>query len=197
MHDVAEGKPSETGAFKRRMENGSMEDISLHILDIVENSTQAGASLVEISLIEKSEEDLLTLVIKDNGKGMAKDLLENVRDPFTTTRTTRRVGLGISLLEDSAREAGGGLTIQSGPDTGTIITATFKASHIDRKPIGDIGSTIVALILGNPHVEFFVETNIQGKTVVLDTGELKGALEEGEIANPQVLESIREMFDTK
>ena len=171
-----------------------MEDLSLHILDIVENSTQAGATLVEITLIEDREHGLLQLSIKDNGKGMERDLLQNVRDPFTTTRTTRRVGLGISFLDQAAREAGGGLTINSTPGTGTELTATFIASHIDRKPIGDLGSTMITLILGNPEADFIVRINADGVTAELDTREIKTGLDGVSITHPTVLSYIKTLF---
>ena len=171
-----------------------MEDLSLHILDVVENSTRAGATLVEISLIEDKEHDLILLSIKDNGKGMESDLLKNIRDPFTTTRTTRRVGLGVSFLDQAAREAGGGLTISSTPGAGTEISATFVASHIDRKPLGDLGSTVTALILGNPEIEFIVRINADGVTAELDTRELKSGLDGVSITDPAVLSYIKTLF---
>jgi signal transduction histidine kinase len=171
-----------------------MEDLSLHILDVVENSTRAGATLVEISLIEDRERDLILLSIKDNGKGMESDLLQNVRDPFTTTRTTRRVGLGVSFLDQAAREAGGGLTISSTPGAGTEIAATFVASHIDRKPLGDLGSTMTTLILGNPEIEFVVRINADGVTADLDTREIKTGLDGVSITHPTVLSYIKTLF---
>jgi hypothetical protein len=174
-----------------------MEDISLHILDIVENSTRAGATLVEITLNVDRENDLLTLKVKDNGTGMKKGLLKKARDAFTTTRTTRRVGMGISLLEQAVTEAEGELNISSRSGKGTEIIATFKASHIDRKPIGDLGSTVTTLIMGNPHVDFIVRTNIGGEEAELNTVEIKAALDDVSITNPQVLELIREFFNKK
>jgi signal transduction histidine kinase len=171
-----------------------MQDLSLHILDIVENSTQAGATFVEITLIEDRKLDLILLSIKDNGKGMERDLLQNVRDPFRTTRTTRRVGLGVSLLDQATREAGGNLTISSTPGAGTEIAATFVASHIDRKPLGDLGSTMTTLILGNPEVDFVVRINADGVTAELDTREIKTALDGVSIKDPAVLSYIKTLF---
>ncbi|OHD68076.1 MAG: hypothetical protein A2W19_01640 [Spirochaetes bacterium RBG_16_49_21] len=172
-----------------------MKDISLHILDIVENSTQAGATLIEINLFEDTAHDLLTLSIRDNGKGMAKSLLKKARDPFTTTRTTRRVGMGISLLEQAAREAHGNLKITSKPGAGTEITAAFRLSHIDRKPIGDLGSTMATLIMGNPRVDFILRTNTGGEPAEINTREIKAELEEVSITNPLILNHIREFFN--
>ncbi len=174
-----------------------MEDISLHILDIVENSTRAGATLVEITLIEDRENDLLTLKVMDDGRGMNKSLLKKARDPFTTTRTTRRVGMGISLLEQAVIEAQGELKISSRPGKGTEIIATFKASHIDRKPIGDLGSTVTTLITGNPRIDFIIRTKIGGEEVQLNTSEIKAGLEDVSITNPLVLNHIREFFNKR
>ncbi|MBN2160161.1 MAG: ATP-binding protein [Spirochaetes bacterium] len=171
-----------------------MQDISLHILDIVENSTMAGASLVEITIEEDPGRDLLTLTIQDNGKGMNGGLLLTSRDPFTTTRTTRRVGMGIPLLDEAARQAGGGLEIRSEPGKGTFLCARFIASHIDRKPLGDLGSTVVTLIMGNPGVDFIVRRITGGESVELDTREIKAGLEDVSITSPAVLNRIKELF---
>ncbi|MDY6970215.1 MAG: ATP-binding protein [Spirochaetota bacterium] len=171
-----------------------MEDISLHILDIVENSLNARASLVEIRIIEDTKKDMLQITIKDNGKGMDPDMVRKVRDPFVTTRTTRKVGLGISLLEQAAKEADGYLELKSEPGKGTEITATFTSSHIDRKPMGDIGSTMISLIIGNPDVDFFYESNIDGDITLLDTKEIKEELDGISISDPAVIKLIREVF---
>ena len=172
-----------------------MEDLSLHILDIVENSTRAGATLVEIKIAEDRGKDLLQIVIKDNGSGMDREMVKRVRDPFTTTRTTRRVGLGVSMLEQAAREAGGDLSITSEPGLGTEVRATFQASHIDRKPIGDMGSTMISLIAGNPSVDFIYESDVDGEKITLDTRMIKEEL--GGVApinDPGVLQLIRGLF---
>lgn len=172
-----------------------MEDLSLHILDVVENSTGANANLIEISIIVDIKSDTLTININDNGKGMDSNMLKNVRDPFTTTRTTRRVGLGVSLLEQAANEAGGILTIESEPDVGTKVSATFKYSHIDRKPVGDIGSTITTLIMGNPELDFVYYSNIDENEIELDTREIRPQIGEVPISHPSVIKLIRELFE--
>ncbi|TFH39269.1 MAG: ATP-binding protein [Chrysiogenales bacterium] len=172
-----------------------MQDLSLHILDIVENSTMAGATLVEVRLTEDREKDLLTLVVKDNGAGMDGRMLEKVRDPFATTRTTRRVGMGIPLLEQAVRDTGGNLAIESEPGKGTTISASFVMSHIDRKPLGNLGSTIITLIMGNPGVDFAVHVDTGETEAELDTRDVKSALEGVAITHPEVLESIRKLFD--
>ncbi len=169
-----------------------MEDLSLHILDIAENATDAGAKLVEIIIAQDIERDRLQIVIRDNGRGMDHEMLEKAGDPFFTTRTTRRVGLGLSLLQQATREAGGEFFITSKPGEGTEVRATFQASHIDRKPLGDMGSTLVSLILGNPDVDFVYASNLDGEETTLDTRMIKAELgDTTTISDPAVLNLIK------
>jgi Histidine kinase-, DNA gyrase B-, and HSP90-like ATPase len=170
-----------------------MEDLSLHILDVVENGTAAGASLVEIRITEDSPADRLEIQIKDNGRGMDAAMAASVTDPFVTTRTTRRVGLGLPLLKMAAEETGGDLTLTSELGVGTEVVASFQSSHIDRKPLGDVAGTMVALIIGNPEIDFVFEYRQNGDLLELDTRELKEQLgDEVPISNPAVLNMIRE-----
>ena len=171
-----------------------MQDLSLHLLDVAENSISAGASLVEITLFEEPEKDLLVLTINDNGRGMDNELLSMVDDPFATTRTTRRVGLGIPMLKQATREADGSFEIKSVKGEGTRVVAKFKNSHIDRKPLGDIGSTIVSLVVGNPEVDFIYKSNIEGNEVEFDTREIKEVLDIDSLSHPSVIKVIRELF---
>ena len=135
-----------------------MKEISLNILDIAENSVKAGATLTEISVLEKGE--TLTLVIKDNGSGMTDEVLKTVSNPFYTTRTTRKVGMGIPLLKLAAEMTGGSVTIESKhysdypTDHGTVVTAIFYKNHIDCTPLGDVVSSITTLIQGHPDIDF-------------------------------------------
>lgn len=152
-----------------------MEDISLHILDIVENSIEAEASEIGIMVDEDIKRDLLTIEIKDNGKGMDEETLKKVFDPFYTTRSVRRVGLGLPLLAQATKESGGTIEIESKVDVGTKIKATFQYSHIDRKPLGDIEKTISTLIVGNPGVDFVYEHIKDGVKFRLDTKEIRKA----------------------
>ncbi|MBW2284647.1 MAG: sensor histidine kinase [Deltaproteobacteria bacterium] len=172
-----------------------MEDLSLHILDLVENATMAGATRVEIAVTLDNRRNLLKIRIEDNGRGMDKRMLAQVRDPFTTTRTTRRVGLGISLMEQAAREAGGELEIFSEPGVGTVITTTFEADHIDRKPLGDMGATVVAIISGNPDVDIVYTADMDGSRTEVDTREIRETLGGGiPLNHPEVLLLIRDVF---
>lgn len=168
-----------------------MEDLSLHILDIVENSISAGANRIEIRIVEDTVKDILSIEIKDNGKGIGKENLKKVKDPFYTTRKTRNVGLGLSLLAQSAKEAEGDISIKSEEGVGTTIYAFFKHSHIDRKPFGNIADTLIVLISGNPDIDLFYEHRGDDEKYSLDTEEIKAQLEGIPINTPDVIEVIK------
>ncbi len=153
-----------------------MEDLSLHILDIVENSIGAKASRVEIKVDEDTKKDLLVIEIEDNGLGMDEETIKKVLDPFFTTRTTRKVGLGLPLLGQAARESGGDIEIESKVGRGTRVRASFGYSHIDRKPLGDIGTTLTTLIAGNPEVDFVYEHKKDESEYRLDTREIRDGI---------------------
>lgn len=157
-----------------------MKDLSLHILDLSQNSISAGASLVRITIIEDTEADRLTICIEDNGKGMDKDFLEKVMDPFVTTRTSRKVGLGIPLMQAACKRCEGNLLIESEKNVGTRLTATFKHSHIDRAPLGEMAETMLSLILAGSDdssiVDFVYRHVFNEKEFCLDTREIRVAL---------------------
>jgi len=134
-----------------------MKDLSLHIMDIVENSIRAEAKLIEIYLVEDLENDLLTLQIEDDGKGMDSETLQRAANPFFTKKPGKRIGLGLALLAQATREAEGKFEISSKPETGTKIMATFSYSHPDRKPLGDMYATLETLLAGNRKVDFLYE----------------------------------------
>jgi signal transduction histidine kinase len=129
-----------------------MEDISLHILDIAENSIRANAKNINIVIIENKNEGLLTLAIEDDGEGMDDKIKEYAMNPFFTTKEGKKVGLGLAFLSQSAEEAGGTMKIESEPGKGTRITATFKLGHIDRKPFGNLNETIKCLKITHPEI---------------------------------------------
>ena len=156
-----------------------MEDLSLHILDIAENSIRAKASIVEITVIEDIKKDLLVIEIKDNGKGMDKATIRKVLDPFFTTKGTGRVGLGLSFLQQAARETGGDLKVKSEPGKGTRVKASFKLSHIDLKPMGNIEATLMTLIIGNPGVDFVYKYETDKLEQYLDTREIRPGIKCG------------------
>lgn len=145
----------------------------MHILDIVENSIRAYAKKIEIKIIEEKKKDLLTIEIIDDGKGMDEKTLKNVLDPFFTTKNTRKVGLGLSLLAQSAEESGGSIEIESKPGQGTKVKATFGYSHIDRKPLGDVHESLKVLITANPDINFIYEYQKDDVGYRLDTKEIK------------------------
>ncbi len=176
-----------------------MEDISLHILDIAENSVAAGATLIKIIVVEDRGKDLLSITVEDNGKGIPREILERVTDPFYTTRTTRKVGFGLSLLAQSAKETGGDITIHSEEGKGTIINASFSHSHIDRKPLGNIADSFSVLIAGNPEIDFILRYTKNGNEFFLDTTEIRPGLDGIPLNAPAVMTAvrdyIRESFD--
>ena len=129
-----------------------MQDISLHILDIAENSIAAAASRITVAITEDTKRDLLTVEIRDNGRGMDEKTLQSALDPFYTSKPGKRIGLGIPLLAQAAREGGGSFDIASKPDGGTKLVATFKLSHPDRKSLGDVDGTVRILQLTHPEI---------------------------------------------
>lgn len=173
-----------------------IKELSLNILDIVENSTKAGASLTEI-LIDECDE-VMNIVIKDNGCGMNEETLKAVTNPFYTTRTTRKVGLGIPLLVLAAEQTGGGVSIESRtiaefPDShGTSVKATFYKKHMDFTPLGDIISTLVTIIQGHDDRDFLFVHRISDKEVSLDTREIREVLGDIPLSEFEILNWIRE-----
>ena len=163
----------------------------MHILDIVENAIRAAAQHVWITITEDAARDVLVVEIKDDGVGMSENLKNRVTDPFTTTKKTSRVGLGIPLLEQAAQESGGEVFITSEPGKGTTVRATFQYSHIDRKPLGTISQTLLTLIAGNPSIDFSYTHTRNNQTVHFDTAEWKHELEGIPINNPEVLRLIK------
>jgi Histidine kinase-, DNA gyrase B-, and HSP90-like ATPase len=131
-----------------------MKELSLNILDIVQNSIRAKAGNISIEINEAVEQDQYMIVVSDNGSGIPGELAKNVTDPFVTTRTKRRMGLGLPLLKYHAELTGGGLTIRSQPGEGTHVEASFSLKHIDRQPLGDIVGVILLLLASNPGINF-------------------------------------------
>lgn len=149
-----------------------MEDISLHILDIAENSASAGAGTIIIRINEDREADTFTLEIEDDGRGMDPATAARAADPFFSGKG-KKFGLGIPLLEQAAQETGGGILIDSRPGEGTRLKSSFRPSHIDMKPLGDIGRTMMALVMGHPDVRFVLEYTSGIYSFVFDTVKLK------------------------
>ncbi len=154
-----------------------MNELSLHILDICQNSIKANAKLIEIIVTEDTNENLFTIKIIDNGFGMNKKTLSEVADPFFTTRTTRKVGLGVSLFKMATEMAEGNLKITSTINIGTKIIATFQHNHIDRAPLGDIEDSLSILILNEKMIDIYYHHDYNKKTYIFDTREVRKVLE--------------------
>lgn len=173
-----------------------MKELSLNVLDITENSVKAGATLTEISILENS--DTLTMIVKDDGCGMSEEILRTVENPFYTTRTTRKVGLGIPLLKMAAEMTGGNVKIVSSTDHnnhGTTVTAQFFKNHLDFTPLGDIKETLVTLIQGHPDTDFLFIHQTHSGEVKLDTRELRVVLEGVPLDTYEVIVWIREYLN--
>ena len=167
-----------------------MRELSLHILDIVENGVTAGADCIHIEVIESVSDDVLTIKIRDNGRGIPAAKLERLKDPFVTSRTTRRVGLGLPLLAAAAERCDGNLAVAVGTTGGTEVTATFRYSHIDRAPMGDMAATMATLLMGNPQIDFAYTHVIDGEEFILDTRELKKELGDHALEDPMVIHHL-------
>lgn len=164
-----------------------MKELSLHILDIVQNSVAAGAKFITLDLIEDVNTDLLEFSIKDDGCGMTEETLKKVTDPFTTGRTTRRVGLGIPLLKAAAELTGGELELTSEPGVGTTVTARFVYDSIDRQPLGNMAETMLGLITSYENIDFVYYHRVNEKEFTIDTREIKGILGEVSLNEPEVV----------
>lgn len=168
-----------------------MLTLSDHILDITENSIRAGAKLIEISIDEDSENDFLSIEIKDDGHGMSQDIVQKVLDPFYTTKTVRRVGLGLPLLKDAAERSGGTFQIKSQENQGTTVKATFGLHHLDRQPLGAIINIMVILIISNSDIDFFYKHRHNDRRFEMDTREIRKEIEDVPINHPQIIKYIR------
>ena len=167
----------------------------MNVLDIVQNSISAGASLIGIEVAEDTEKDRLAIVIEDNGRGMTEEQVRAVTDPFYTTRTTRRVGLGVPFFKMAAEMTGGGLSIRTKEGEGTVVTATFGLSHIDRMPLGDVSGTVATLIQCNPHIDFVYVRTLGPRSITMDTREFRRILGDVPLDAPEVSVFIREYLE--
>ena len=172
-----------------------MRELSLNILDIAQNSISAGASLITIEVSEDTKEHLLSLTVSDNGCGMDEETLRNVCDPFFSTRTTRKVGMGIPLFRLAAEQTGGSFEITSEKGVGTSTKAVFHSDSIDFTPLGDITSTVTVLVSMNTDRDFIYRRKVDGEEFVLDTREIKNILEGVPLDNPEVVQWMKEYID--
>lgn len=169
-----------------------MTEISLNVLDVAENSTRAGASLVTITVDTDTQADRMTITIEDDGCGMTQEQIDRVTDPFFTSRTTRKVGLGVPFYKYAAESTGGSFSIRSQVGKGTVVQAVFVLSHIDRMPLGDINCTIHMLVVYHPTTDFIYRYCYNGHTFTLDTQEFRQILGDIPFDAPEISSYIME-----
>jgi len=171
-----------------------MEELSLHILDIVENSINAGADRITVKIIIDRIMDLFKIEIVDNGKGMDATTVKQVIDPFFTTKPERKTGLGLPLLAQAAESCGGKVIVNSQLEIGTTVTATFRYAHIDRQPLGNIDETLLALIISHPEIHFIYQYENRVKNIYLDTEEMKKKLAPNSFNSPEGIQQLRRIL---
>lgn len=171
-----------------------MKELAEHILDIANNSIRAKATLIEISIYENIDTDEYILTIKDNGSGIPADQIEAVCDPFVTSRTTRKVGLGLPLLKLNAERTGGLFQIDSELGKGTVVKSVFKHKNVDRPAIGDIAGVLTMLATTDEKIELVYIHSNQSNEYIFDTREIKEELGDVSIANPQIMKFLKEMI---
>ncbi|MDF2566877.1 MAG: hypothetical protein K0R90_333 [Oscillospiraceae bacterium] len=172
-----------------------MQELSLNILDIVQNSIKANATVVHLSVKKITSECALKIEIKDNGCGMSEEQVEQVMNPFFTTRTTRKVGLGVPFFKMTAEMTGGSFFLDSVVGKGTTVKACYKTDHIDMLPMGDIAATMMSLISVNPDIDFVFNSKVDNQEFCLDTREIKKELEDVPINSGEVLLFIKDFID--
>lgn len=170
-----------------------MREISLHILDILQNSVAAGATLIQLDVIQHNSKDLLEVVIQDNGCGINAEMLPTVLDPFSTTRTTRKVGMGLSMFKLSAMQTGGDLHITSQPGNGTCVRVRCHPSHIDCPPMGDLAGTVQLQAIGSPQIRLIFTFQGDHGTFEMDTKQILDVLgPDIPLSSPQVAQWLKE-----
>lgn len=172
-----------------------MKDLSMHIMDIIQNSISAGAGIIGLEISEDTKQDVYRIMIADNGKGMTAEFAARVTDPYVTSRTARKVGLGLPLLKQNAERTGGSLTIKSEPGKGTEVTADFVMSSFDRPPLGDIAGTMVLLAAANLKTRFTYRHKTGKGEYLFDTLEVNEMLEGMPISEPGVIRFLKEMIN--
>lgn len=171
-----------------------MKEIALHIMDITQNSVRADASEITVTLNESIAADTLTLTIADNGRGMEPDACIRASDPWFTFRKTRKVGMGLPLLQMNARISGGEMNIESVPGTGTTVIATFRYSHLDRPPLGDVSGTIALLILSYPGINIVYNHLCEGGRWSISSGQIREELGEDALTDLTIVRSLKEII---
>jgi DNA mismatch repair ATPase MutL len=171
-----------------------MITLALNILDIVQNSIRAEADQIGISIEESVAANTYSITIADNGKGISPDILHNVTEPFVTTRTKRKMGMGLPLLRYHAELTGGGVKIRSEQGKGTTVIATFTLNHLDRQPLGDITGVLMILIAANPGIDFRYDHRTDSGEYIFDTAETRQYLEIDNLNDMTLLEDLKSMI---
>ena len=169
-----------------------LRELADNILDIAQNSISAGASLVEIDITVNHEKDSVALRFADDGCGMSAEMAQAVCDPFTTTRKTRKVGLGLPLLKMTAQATGGDFAIESEIGRGTTVSVSFGLAHIDRPPMGDVSGSLFTLVLMNPQIDFLFVYDYDGKRFTFDTREIRAMVAPIPLDNPEISAWIKD-----
>lgn len=172
-----------------------MKDLSLHILDLLQNSTVVNSTLITLDIKDSIKENIFSFCIQDNGKGMSKEFLEKVTDPYSTTRTTRKVGLGLPLIKMNAEQCNGGFDIQSQEGKGTKLSFWFEHNNIDRPPMGDLAGVFVLTIAQTEEIRFILTYKTDKDTYIFDTQEIKEALDGIPLNNNDIIKMLREMIE--
>lgn len=167
-----------------------MEELALHIMDILQNSLAAGAQNIELAIMEDRDRDLLRIQVKDDGRGMSAEELKWVQDPFYTTKRGGKVGLGVPMFKWVAEHCDGSFNMSSTLGKGTLLEATFKLSHVDRPPMGDLAGTVFGLVVSNPQVRFVIKYKSKGE-FIFDSKEVKDLLGDVPMSDAHVLGFLR------
>ena len=171
-----------------------MNDLSMHLLDIVQNSISAGARLIVIGIDEDIEGDVLTMSVEDNGKGMTEEQVRKLSDPFFTSRTTRKVGMGIPLLKHTAEQCGGNVKIESEAGKGTKVVAAFGYSNIDRPPLGDFVNAVILSIAANPSLDFVLNYSRNGDEYEFKTSDVREVFGDKALENISLVKKVEQMI---
>lgn len=173
-----------------------MRELALHLMDIAENSVAAQAKTVHLDVEEETSADRLWMCVRDDGRGMDAEMVRRVVDPFVTSRTTRKVGLGIPLLKAAAEACNGFLEIQSQPGVGTELQVQFQRSHIDRMPLGDVAATMIALLVAHPEIHWIFRYKVDGAEFLFDDAPVKEVLGDMPLTEPDILAYLRETIES-
>ncbi|MEC9487892.1 MAG: ATP-binding protein [Halanaerobium sp.] len=173
-----------------------MRELSLHILDLVENSIKAGAEDIRIEIIEDSARDILEILLADNGRGMDEEMVKRVCDPFVTSRKERKVGLGLSLIKAAAQRCQGDFKLSSQPGKGTSVEVSFKHSHIDRAPLGDMAATLFTIVQASPELDLHYYHRVNDREFTFELADVRDEMA-GMLTHPRVLNFLYDFFQEK